>query len=138
MIRTRRVICSYVRMQLHRGDRRLFESGRNPYQAGEAIWFACNANIEAFLSSLPANRKCAIRYEDLTSTPADTLRTICDLLEREFQPGMADPYAKPGATALGAGDLLINLLNGVEHRRPIDPFYPLGSRCQELVTRYAY
>jgi hypothetical protein len=132
------VIRSYVRMQFHRGDRRLFEPGRNPYQAGEAIWYACNANIEAFLASIPENRKCAVRYEDLTSTPAACLRTICDLLEREFHPGMADPYAKEGSTALGAGDLHIHLLKAVEPRRPIAPFYELGSRCQELVTRYAY
>lgn len=132
------VIRSYVRMQLHRGDRRLFEPGRNPYQAGEAIWFACNANSEAFLGSVPASRKCAIRYEDLTGDPAGSMRPICDLLEREFQPRMADPYAKPGAIALGAGDLHIHLLGGVEHRRPIDPFYELGSRCQELVDRYGY
>ena len=132
------MIRSYVRMQLHRGDRQLFESGRNPYQAGEAIWYACNSNIDAFLNSVPANRKCAIRFEDLTLAPAHSLREICALLEREFQPHMTDPYAAPGATAIGAGDLHINLLNRVESRRPIEPFYELGSKCQELVARYNY
>ena len=132
------VIRSYVRMQLQRGDRRLFEPGLNPYQAAEAIWFACNSSSEAFLASLPSDRKCVVRYEELTSAPAACLTTICQLLEREFQPGMADPYARPGATVQGAGDLHIHLLESVESREPIAPFYPLGSRCQELAARYAY
>ena len=132
------VIRSYVRMQFYRGDRSLFEAGRNPYQAGEAIWAACNANIEAFLTSIPAARKCAIRYEELTSAPADSLRMICDVLEREFQPAMADPYSGPGATAQGAGDLHIHLKKKVEYRKPVDSFYELGGKCQELTTRYGY
>ena len=132
------MIRSYVRMQLHRGDRRHFESERNPYQAGEAIWFACNSNIEGFLGSLPADRKHAIRYEDLTATPSDSLQAICNLLEVEFQPRMANPYAKPGAAAQGAGDPHINLMTSVEHRRPMEPFFELGGRCQELATRHAY
>ncbi len=132
------MIRSYVRMQFHRGDRRLFESGRNPYQAGEAVWLACNANTEAFLSAIPAERKAVVRYEELTSKPAESLQRVCDLLEREFEPRIADPYAMPGPTAQGAGDLLIHLLERVEHRRPIDAFYELGGRCQELVNRYGY
>lgn len=132
------MIRSYVRMQLHRGDRRRFEPGLNPYQAGEAIWYACNANTEAFLASIPADRKCAIRHEDLTAGPEDSLRTICQLLEQEFQPDMADPYSAPGPTALGAGDLHIHLLERVEHRAPVEPFFELGSRARELAARYGY
>jgi hypothetical protein len=132
------MIRSYVRMQLHRGDRRLFEPGRNPYQAAEAIWYACNANIDAFLGLLPADRKCTTRYEDLTAAPPASLQAICSLLERDFQPSMADPYATPEPTALGAGDLHIHLLDKVEHRPLIAPFYELGSRCKELADRYAY
>ena len=125
-------------MQFHRGDRRLFEPGRNPYQAGEAIWTACNANTEAFLTSIPPTRKCAIRYEDLTATPAASLRTICRLLEREFQASMADPYSKPGALVQGAGDLNIHLAKQVEHWRPIEAFFELGNRSRELAARYGY
>lgn len=132
------VIRSYVRMQFHRGDRRLFDSGLNPYQAGEAIWYACNANAEAFMRSLPADRKRVVRFEDLTSEPADSLRTICQALQQEFQPRMSDPYATPGVVAAGAGDLHINLLERVEPRPPRPPFYPLGERCQEVASRFGY
>ncbi len=133
------VIRSYVRLQLHRGDRKRFESGRNPYQIGEAIWFSCNSNTEEFLRGIPADRKCAVRYEDLVSDTAESLGTVCDLLGRTFDPRMVDPYATTsGAIALGAGDLHINLLKTVENRRPIGAFYPLGRRSQSLAERYGY
>jgi hypothetical protein len=51
---------------------------------------------------------------------------------------MVDPYAKPGATALGAGDLHINLLRRVEPRRPGQPFYALGDRSRALAARHHY
>ena len=132
------MIRSYVRMQFHRGDERLFEAGRNPYQMAESIWYAANANAGSFLRTVPASRHCVIRFEDLSSDPADSLRTICRVLGRSFEPHMSDPYAAPGAVAQGAGDLHVNLLGRVERRAPSEPFYPLGSRCQELGSRLGY
>ena len=133
------VIRSYVRMQLHRANRRLFAPGRNPYQIGEAIWFTCNSNAREFLRGIPAHRKRAVRYEDLVRDPGDSLRSVCELLERTFDARMVDPYStSAGAIALGAGDPHINLLKRVEYRTPIDPFYELGSRSQELGKSYGY
>jgi hypothetical protein len=133
------VIRSYVRLQLHRGNRKLFEPGRNPFQIGEAIWYSCNSNSEEFLKGVPADRKCTVRYEDLVSEPAESLETVCNLLGRNFDPRMVDPYAAAsGAVVQGAGDLHIHLLKTVENRRPIDAFYPLGRRCRSLVERYGY
>jgi hypothetical protein len=128
----------YVRMQFHRGDRRLFDAGLNTYHAGEAIWYACNANTETFLRSIPADRRCMIRFEDLSSQPADSLRSICQVLRQEFQPRMSDPYATSGIVAAGAGDLQVNLRKRVEPRPPRPPFYQLGERCQELASRFGY
>jgi hypothetical protein len=132
------VVRSYVRMQFQRGDRRLFELGRNPYQAGEAIWYACNVNAETFLAKIGTDRHCTIRYEELTSDPARSLKTICDLLNREFEPEMADPYSQLGAVASGAGDLHVHLHQRVEHRSPSDAFFELGRCCQEMADRYGY
>lgn len=133
------MIRSYVRMQLHRGDHRVAEPGRNPYQMGEAIWYACNANARAFLAGVPEERKCEVRYEALVADPSQSLHRVCELLGRPFDPQMADPYA--GATepiAQGAGDLHIHLLERVEQRTPIEAFYPLGGRCQRLAEYYGY
>lgn len=103
------------------------------------IWFLCNSSTEEFLGGIPADRKCAVRYEDLVSDPAKSLGTVCDLLGRTFDPSMVDPCATTsGAIALGAGDLHINLLKTVEKRRPIDAFYLLGRRSQSLAERYGY
>lgn len=132
------MIRSYVRLQLHRGSQAQFKTGLNPYQMAEAVWFACNANSQEFLNGIPRQRQRTIRYEDLTAAPGEALATICDLLEREFEPEMADPYSAPGAVAQGAGDLHIHLKKTVEHRAPIEPFYDLGERCQELVEHYGY
>jgi hypothetical protein len=133
------VIRSYVRLQLHRGNRKFFEPDRNPYQIGEAIWFSCNSNSEAFLTGIPADRKCTIRYEDLVSDPAESLGKVCHLLGRTFDPRMADPYAaSTGAIALGAGDLKIHLLKTVEKRMPIEAFYPLGRKAESLAASYGY
>lgn len=132
------MIRSYVRMQFQRGDRHQFEAERNPYQAAEAIWFACNANAKTFLATIPSNRKCVIRYEDLTARPAESLASVCRLLGRSFEPQMADPYTAPGATISGAGDLYIHKRRRVEYRPPAESFYPLGSRCERLVRHYGY
>ena len=132
------VIRSYVRMQFHRGDRALFEAGRNPYQAGEAIWTACNANVAAFFEEIPAERRCILRYEELVADPAASLQTVCDLLGRSFEPAMADPYGSGGAVALGAGDLGIHLLRSVENRAASEAFFPLGSRAQAMMERTGY
>ena len=129
---------SYVRLQLHRGDRRRFGPGHNPYQLAEAAWYRCNANAQAFLASVPEDRRCTVRYEDLSANPDASLRMICEMLRIDFEAPMVDPYSKPGAAALGAGDLMINLLKAVEHRPPTEPFYRLGSRCQQLVTHFGY
>jgi hypothetical protein len=79
-----------------------------------------------------------LRYEDLTASPDESLRDLCELLECEFEPEMANPYAVPSSTLQGAGDLMVHLLDRVEHRRPIDAFYELGRRGQELADRYGY
>ena len=132
------MIRSFVRFQLHRGSRRLFETGRNPYQVAEAIWHACNENARTVLSGLPGDRHGLVRYEDLTAAPAEALGSVCELLGRDFEPAMGEPYGTPGAIARGAGDLHIHLKKRVEHRPPSEPFYELGRRCQDLAAELGY
>ena len=133
------VIRSFVRLQLHHGAGKLFELQRNPYQIAEAVWYACNANSEAFLKAIPESRKCMLRYEELVSNPENSLAKVCNLLDRRFDPRMADPYAnRSGAVVQGAGDLHIHLLSAVESGRPIDAFYALGRKSLGLAERFGY
>lgn len=133
------VIRSFVRLQLQHDAKKLFQSPRNPYHVAEAIWYACNANPEAFLRGIEENRKYTVRYEDLVLNPDDSLTQVCDLLDRSFDSRMANPYANTsGAVVQGAGDLHIHLLGAVEQRQPIEAFYPLGGKSVALAERFGY
>ncbi len=67
----------------------------------------------------------------------EAMRALCGLLEREFEPAMADPDAS-GAALRGAGDLEVHLHGRIEARRAGPAFFPLGRRSRELATRYGY
>ena len=133
------VIRSFVRMQLYKGVLGLVEPGLNPYQIGEVIWFVHNSNIEKFLSDIPDERKCTVRYEELVSDAEKPLMRVCDLLDLSYDADMVDPYGKsPGRVALGAGDVHVNFLKRVENRTPSEAFYPIGMKCHSLDDRYGY
>lgn len=133
------VIRSIVRMQLYKGVEAFLEPGLNPYQVAEAIWYAHNANIERFFESVPEERRCTVRYEDLVAHPESSLRKVCRLLDRSYDPDMADPYRKrSGRVALGAGDMKVNFLDRVENRPPSAAFYPVGETCRSLAARHGY
>jgi hypothetical protein len=133
------VIRSLVRMQLYKGVQESYEPGLNPYQIAEAIWTLNVSNIERFLSDVPAERKCTVRYEELVSDAEPPLRRICDLLDRAYDPAMANPYGRGSRRiARGAGDPQINFLKRVEKRTPTEALYPLGMRCRTLANRYRY
>jgi hypothetical protein len=133
------VIRSFVRLHLFKGVRALCERGMNPYQMGEVIWYAHNANIEDFLDDVPDERKYALRYEDLVVEPHSVLSEVCDLLALPFDRAMADPYEQSaGPVATGAGDLLIHVHSRVERRAPASAFYPLGAPAEDLAQHYGY
>ena len=106
---------------------------------GEATWSLHNANIAQFLKQVPRARQCTVRYEDLVAAPDEWLTKVCRTLDLTYDPGMADPYrGSAGAGAQGAGDARINLLTGVENRKPSEAFYPIGSTCRSLSEEYGY
>jgi len=133
------MIRSFVKLRMYKNASGLFEPGLSPYQMGEVFWVAHNSNIIQFLSQIPNERKCMLRYEDLVSDPAKQLTKICDLLELPYDPKMADPYGKgTGPVALGASDVHINHFERIEHRRPNKAFYPVGTRCKDLAQNFGY
>ena len=133
------VIRSFVKLQMYKNAMGLFRPGLNPYQMGEIFWHVHNSNIIHFLSEIPNERKCTLRYEALVSEPREQLAKVCTLLDLSYDPGMADPYKQSaGVVALGASDVHLNSFEKVENREPSVAFYPIGSRCLNLVEELGY
>ncbi len=84
------MIHSYVRAKF----KQLFgyANSLSDREEAEMIWVISHQNIMRFLSSIPKNRKCLVRFEDLVHKPEETVRGICQLLEIEFQPKMLNIY----------------------------------------------
>jgi len=133
------VIRSLVRMQLYEGVQESCEPSLDPYQIAEAIWTRNVSNIDRFLSGVPDERKCTVRYEELVSNPEPPLTRICELLDRSYDAAMANPYGRGACrVARGAGDPHINFLTSVEKRTTGEEFYPIGARCRAPADRYGY
>lgn len=60
-----------------------------PYH-GVGPWLAAEASWEKVRTTLPAERRLEVRYENLVTAPEQTLRRICDFLGLTFEPGMLD------------------------------------------------
>jgi natural product biosynthesis luciferase-like monooxygenase protein len=68
------------------------EHGMTPRQLAEANWTLTENNVRAFLADIPTQRQCHIRYEDLVSSPRETLGTVCRMAGLNFEEAMARPY----------------------------------------------
>jgi thioesterase domain-containing protein len=63
-----------------------------PSQLGELIWVICHQNIRSFLQTIPAQRKRAVRFEDLVRSPKKTIEELAEFLGLAFDPKMIGPY----------------------------------------------
>ncbi len=61
-------------------------------QLGELLWHTCHTNINTFLADIPAERKLAVRFEDLVANPEPEVRGLCSFLGLDFDEDMLDPY----------------------------------------------
>jgi len=68
----------------------------------ELLWLLAHDNAMDFLAGLPPERQRRLRFEDLVRDPAGELRRLCELLEMDFVPAMADPY-QPGGGRMTDG-----------------------------------
>ncbi len=133
------VIRSFVELQMYKNIRGLFKPGLSPYQMGEIFWTVHNNNIIEFLGTVPNERKCVIRYEDLVIDPEPPLRQVSTLLNIPFDQTMVNPYkSRTGNVAEGASDVHINDFDRVEQQQAQGPFYPTGEECQKLAREYGY
>jgi thioesterase domain-containing protein len=66
-------------------------------QLAELIWSVSEENILGFLAGIEPERQYPLRYEDLVERPEEELRRLCDWLEIDFHPAMAQPYENKDA-----------------------------------------
>ena len=64
----------------------------SPRQIGELVWTISHRNILDFLSTLPPERHCSIRFEDMVREPGKRMRSLSDFLGLDYQDAMAHPY----------------------------------------------
>jgi len=66
-----------------------YEHSFSARQLAELVWTICHQNISDFLHDIPARRQYRIRFEELVKQPTEILKGLCEFLELEFHPPMA-------------------------------------------------
>jgi amino acid adenylation domain-containing protein/FkbH-like protein/non-ribosomal peptide synthase protein (TIGR01720 family)/FkbM family methyltransferase len=61
-------------------------------ELAELVWLISHQNILEFLSQIPAERQYQIKFEDLVTTPQQSVDSLCQFLGLEFHPDMLQPY----------------------------------------------
>ncbi len=90
---------------------------------GELWWLVAQQNILAFLATIPPQRQCRVRFEELVRAPEAVARGLCDRLGLGFCPAMLEPHAEPSARmtdGLAPGGMMIGDRKFHLHDR-IDP-----------------
>ncbi|HSS51482.1 MAG TPA: condensation domain-containing protein, partial [Thermoanaerobaculia bacterium] len=64
-------------------------------QLAELTWAVSHQNILDFLGRVPAERQCAVRFEELVRQPREALEEICRLAGLSFQPAMLGDGRSP-------------------------------------------
>ncbi|PRQ08996.1 hypothetical protein ENSA7_12670 [Enhygromyxa salina] len=124
----------------------LFEG--SDYTTAEQLWRGGNQAIAACVAELPKRRWLRIRYEDLVTAPAPTMREVCGLLELEYDDALIQPYegdrmrsGPKGARAVGdpntstrariEPELADRWLSGFDHRS-------VDAQTKALAREYGY
>lgn len=72
----------------------------NIYSAAE-LWRDGQEAVKPWRDSLPANQWYDIKYEEFVSDPVDQLKSLCDFLSEEYDPGMLEFHTTPTAKRRG-------------------------------------
>ncbi|ACK65882.1 amino acid adenylation domain protein [Rippkaea orientalis PCC 8801] len=70
------------------------------WQLAELVWTICHQNILDFLTTIPPERKHAVRFEDLVSNPKETMEKVAKFLDLPFHPNMINPYEQDRAAQM--------------------------------------
>lgn len=61
-------------------------------QLGELVWLVSHQNTVEFLQTVPQERQCRVRFEDLVAGPTHVMERLCHTLGLEYHPALIDPY----------------------------------------------
>jgi hypothetical protein len=64
----------------------------SPAQLAELVWYICHENTLAFLATIPAERQCVVRYEDVVKDPRTQMMQLCARLGIAYEAGMIEPH----------------------------------------------
>ncbi len=70
----------------------LREHSFSAHQLAELIWLVSHENIIDFLRTIPSDRQCRVRFEDLVNRPQSGVEHLCNTLGLEFHEGLLEPY----------------------------------------------
>jgi amino acid adenylation domain-containing protein len=86
------VILSYEEMRMDQMALIRRPIGVTLAEFAEALWLISHQSILNFLSHVPQHRQMRLSFEELVTTPRDTIATLCQFLNLDLAPGMLDPY----------------------------------------------
>lgn len=101
----------------------------HPYTArqfAELVWTISHQNVLAFLSRVPRERQCRMKFEDLTSRPQAVMEEMCATLGLAYHPALIHPYE----------DTAKKLLDGLyaESTSMDDPKFQAHGRIDQTVA----
>ena len=72
--------------------KQLFDLPFSGRELAEYLWLRGHQNILALLKNVPARRQFHVKFEDLVSSPRNTMEDLCRFLSIPFAEGMLRPY----------------------------------------------
>lgn len=63
-----------------------------PEEIAELVWLISQRHILSFLETIPSDRQHFVQFEDLVTSPEETLGDLCQFLGLELHPDMLQPY----------------------------------------------
>ncbi|HEY3569188.1 MAG TPA: amino acid adenylation domain-containing protein, partial [Thermoanaerobaculia bacterium] len=103
-------------------------------ELAELIWLVSQQNILRFLAEVPPERRMQVRFEDLVAAPEAVLRDICDFLEVEYHPDMAEPYKEKSARMTDGIHAWSRMLGDVKFHQHAEVDRAAAERWRELAA----
>ncbi|MFT5082341.1 MAG: acyl transferase domain-containing protein/acyl carrier protein [Lentisphaeria bacterium] len=64
----------------------------DPWEYAQELWLSYNNNLRNFLATIPAERQCMIRYEELVKNPEIVIGSLCQKWGITYNEKMLKPY----------------------------------------------